>query len=686
MRSILRWGKRGLLFGLIALVASLLFLLFLELFYPIRLDKAKDTSRVVLAEDGSWLFATLNKKEKWRFRVESSRLDPLYLKMLLHFEDKRFFKHVGVDPLALIRASWQLLLNGHITSGASTITMQLARLLEPKSRTLPHKIFEIFRAFELELHYSKKEILESYLTLAPYGGNIEGVVAASMHYFGKLPTALSASEAAILVSLPQSPEHNRPDRHPKWAKSARNKVLKRSFDAGIISERIYQEALLMPILKHHFPFPRYAPHLSLYLLKKRNEESIQTTLNLPLQAAVESWAKVEAKTLPKGATIATLVLRNRDGAVVSYLGSYDLFNRNISGYIDMLRAKRSPGSVLKPFIYGIAFEKHIIDTNTIIDDKELQIANYRPHNYSREFHGEVTIAKALRNSFNIPAVKVLQAVGVRYFIERLREAVGEITIPQSKATLPVALGGFGITPLQVAGLYSLLANGGSGYKLHMLKKEDVEKKYLLEPLAARKVNNILREMQPPHGFTNPFYTIAYKTGTSYGYRDFWTVAYTKEYTVLVWIGKANNTPLFHKAAREVAAPLAFALHQIVQSILPNKSWNFAPNTTTALAPPPLLQYFDKRTRQSSQKFDFIYPKEGTRYQSADCQDVAVNIAIQGGIKPYAWYLDNTPMQVKNQKTTLHLSQGAHTLSIIDSSGTLISRNLWVNAPECGKKD
>ena len=683
MRSILRWGKRGLLFGLIALVASLLFLLFLELFYPIRLDKAEDTSRVVLAEDGSWLFATLNKKDKWRFRVDSSRLDPLYLKMLLNFEDKRFFKHVGVDPLALIRASWQLLLNGHITSGASTITMQLARLLEPKSRALPHKIFEIFRAIELELHYSKKEILESYLTLAPYGGNIEGVIAASMHYFGKLPSALSASEAAILVSLPQSPEHNRPDRHPKWTKSARNKVLKRSFDAGIISERVYQEALLTPILKYHFPFPRYAPHLSLHLLKKRSEESIQTTLNLPLQAAVESWARVEAKALPKDATIATLIVRNRDGAVVSYLGSYDLFNRNISGYIDMLRALRSPGSVLKPFIYGIAFEKHIIDTNTIIDDKELQIANYRPHNYSKEFHGEVTIAKALRNSLNIPAVKVLQSVGVRHFIERLSEAVGEITIPQSQATLPVALGGFGITPLQVAGLYTILANGGSGYKIHMLKKEDLEKKYLLEPLAARKVNNILREMQPPHGFTNPFYTIAYKTGTSYGYRDFWTVAYTKEYTVLVWIGKANNTPLFHKAAREVAAPLAFALHQIVQSILPNKSWNFAPNTTTALAPPPLLQYFDKRTRQSSQKFDFIYPKEGIRYQSADCQDVAINIAIQGGIKPYAWYLDNTPLQVEKQKTTLHLSPGGHTISIIDSSGTLISRNLWVNAPECG---
>jgi len=679
------WLKRGVKLGLLALVASLLFLLFLELFYPIRLEKAKDLSRVVVAEDGAWLFTTLNKEDKWRFATDSRRLDPLYLKMLLNFEDKRFYSHFGVDFLALMRASWQLLLNGRITSGGSTITMQLARLLEPKERTLPSKIFEIFRAIELEMHYPKREILEAYLTLTPYGGNIEGVISASMHYFGKLPTALSASEAAILVALPQSPEHNRPDRHPKWTKLARNKVLKRSYDAGIISQRVYQEALLTPIKKQGFPFPRYAPHLSLQLLKTQKNREIKTILNLALQVAVEKWAKVAAKELPKDATIATLIVRNRDSAIISYLGSYDLFNRQNSGYIDMLRALRSPGSVLKPFIYGLGFEKHIIDTNTIINDQEIQIANYRPHNYSKKFHGEVTIAKALQNSYNIPAVKVLQAVGAREFTQRLSSVAGKIAIPQSQATLPIALGGFGITPLQVAGLYTLLANGGSGYRLHTLKSAPLGKKELLSPQAARKVTNILRQMQPPNGYTNPFYTIAYKTGTSYGYRDFWTVAYTKEYTVLVWVGKANNTPLFRLAAREVAAPMAFALHQILQSILPHKSWNFAPNTTTALSPPPLLQYFDKMAQKTTQKFNFIYPKEGTRYLSASCQDVAVDVAIKGGKKPYSWYLDSIPIEIANQKTTLHLKQGAHTLTIIDNSGNLITRNLWVDAPECRQR-
>ena len=682
MKQVAVWVKRGLKLALLLGAASLLFLLFLELFYPIKLDKVKERSRVVLAEDGSWLFATLNKEEKWRFRVESSKLDPLYLRMLLNFEDRRFYKHFGVDPLALVRASWQLLMNGHITSGGSTITMQLARLLEPKRRTVAAKIFEIFRAIQLELHYSKKEILESYLTLTPYGGNIEGVIAASMHYFGKLPSALSASEAAILVALPQSPEHNRPDRHPKWAKEARNKVLKRSFDAAILADRVYQEALLDRVKKESFPFPRYAPHLSLKLLATKKESLIKTTIHLPLQVALEKWAKLEANILPKDATLAALVIRNRDGAVVGYLGSYDIFNRSNAGYIDMLQALRSPGSILKPFIYGLAFQKRIIDTNTIINDKEIQIANYRPHNYSKEFYGEVTVAKALQNSLNIPAVKVLQEVGVNQFIQTLQESVGKITIPQSQATLPVALGGFGITPMQVAGLYTLLANGGSGYKLHTLKSEHLEKKELLSPEAARKVTNILRQMQPPQGYTNRFYKVAYKTGTSYGFRDFWTVAYTKEYTILVWVGKANNRPLFRAAAREVAAPLAFSLHQIVENIFPQQSWSFAPNRTTTIAPPPLLQYFDKRSKVSSQKFDFIYPKEGTRYQSATCEDVAVDIAIQGGLKPYAWYLNSTPLQVNQPKTTLHLSPGAHTLTIIDNSGTLISRNLWVNAPEC----
>ncbi len=666
------------------LFISILFFLYLELFNPLRLDKVKDLSRIVVAEDRAWLFATLNKEQKWRFKVESQKLDPLYLKMLLNFEDKRFYHHIGVDPLALMRASWQLLISRHITSGGSTITMQLARLLEPKKRTIASKIFEIFRALELELHFSKKEILEAYLTLTPYGGNIEGIVAASMHYFGKVPSALTAAQAAMLVSLPQSPEHNRPDRHPRWAKIARNKVLLRSLQAQLISQQLYLDAQKSPIERKSFHFPRFAPHLSLKLLQKYKKNTVETTLHLPLQSALEKWAVVAAKPLPKDATLAIVVVRNNDAAVVSYIGSYNLLNRQNAGFVDMLTAVRSPGSLLKPLIYGMALEEHILDTNTIIEDKQIQIGNYRPHNYTKEFHGDVTVAKALQNSLNIPAVKVLQKVGASKFIKRVQRVAGKIIIPQKRATLPVALGGIGITPLQVAQIYTLLANGGSGYKLHFLQTVQQQKREILNPKAAIKITNILREMHPPDGYRNSFFTIAYKTGTSYGYRDFWSAAYTKEYTVVVWVGKANNAPLFKASAREVAAPFAFEVMQSLQSILPHESWSFAPNTTTALAPPPLLQYFEKRADRSNSKFDFLYPKEGTRYQSASCQDVNIQIALKGGKAPYSWYIDDKPNKIEGTKATLRLNIGAHTLTVIDKKGTQITRSIWINASECQK--
>lgn len=674
-KGLLKWGS-------LALLAFVLFFLLLEIFYPISLAKKRDLSRVVLDREGKWVYTTLNSNQQWRFGVDVKKLDPLYLQMLLNFEDKRFYHHFGVDPLALFRATLQLAVNGHITSGGSTITMQLARLLEPKERTVASKITEIFRALQLELHYSKEEILQAYLTLAPYGGNVEGVVAASMRYFGKKPFALTPAQSAMLVALPQSPEHNRPSRDPKAAKAARDKVLKRSLDAKIITLQAYKEALQEPVTKQTFRYPRFAPHLCQRLLKKSKESKIKTTLSLPLQEAIEKWARLSGATLPKDATLAVVVAKNTTGEVVSYLGSYDIFNRYNSGYIDMLRAVRSPGSALKPFIYAIALEQHIIDTNTIIKDKEILIGNYHPHNFTKKYIGDVTIAAALQNSLNIPAVKVLQAIGAPLFIERLEMACGKIVIPKNRATLPVALGGLGITPLQVAQAYTLLANGGSGYGLHILKNSKREPRGFTTLEAAQKVTNILREMQPPKGYTNRQGAIAYKTGTSYGYRDFWSAIYTKGYTAVVWVGKANNQPLFKSSARKVAAPFAFDIIKTVQSLLPHQNWSHSAEQTTTLTPPPLLQYFDKKDKEDTQSFDFLYPKEASRFQSASCQDVTVAVALKGGKAPYAWYVDGKPTKIEGIRTTFKLSAGAHMLSVIDTKGVQRVRNIWVNAPEC----
>jgi len=365
---------------LLSLLAFFIFVIFVDFYYPINLNKRYDLSREVLDSSNRWLYVTTNYTDKWRFEPNIEKIDPLYIKMLLNFEDKRFYKHSGVDILALFRAMFLLVKNRHISSGGSTITMQVARLLEPKKRNLSSKIVELIRALELEWHYSKKDILKTYLTLAPYGGNIEGVNGASWHFFSKLPYSLSTSEAALLVALPKNPESYRPDRHKNRAMQARNRVLKKAYKAKIITEYIYNEATKSVLSTNVYKYPRYAPHLSQKLLKNSFKKVINTTIDTILQKQFENWAKLRGDSLPKGASMAILVVENATAKVRVYIGSNDMFSKKFPGFIDMADATRSPGSALKPFIYTMGFEKHIIHPQTIILDKEVNFGNYHPHN------------------------------------------------------------------------------------------------------------------------------------------------------------------------------------------------------------------------------------------------------------------------------------------------------------------
>ena len=676
----MKFIKNLLKYTILALLSFFIFVVASNIFYPISKGKADDTSRVVYDCSKNWLYTTTNYTQKWRFKPNVKHIDPLYIKMLINFEDKRFKHHFGVDIQALLRASFQLATRGHIISGGSTLTMQVARLLEPKNRTLSSKVVEIIRALQLEHHYTKEQILNIYLTLAPYGGNIEGIEAASWYYFGKHPYALTASEAALLVALPKNPENYRPDKHPKRAKLARNRVLIKAFKAGILSPFIYKQALKEPISTKLYKFPRFAPHLALKLLKNNPSLTINTTIDGTLQKQLEAWAKEHGKNLPNGANMALLVVENSNAKVRAYIGSYNMFNKKISGYIDMTNAIRSPGSALKPFIYALGFEQHIIHPQTIILDKEVAFGNYHPHNYSRKYHGQVTISEALINSLNIPAVKVLYRVGASEFIYRLQKVIGKVHIPKNSATLPVALGGLGISLWQLTQGYVSLANSGSSKSLSVLKEAKQNKLSLVSPKSAKKITAILRQLPPPNSYRGRADKIAYKTGTSYGYRDFWSMGYSKNYTVGVWIGKANNQPVAKISAREIATPIMFEIFSLTDAIKGLKQWNWSSNIVKKQAPE-VLKYFDKELK-SQDRLKFLYPKKGARYQSASCHKVTVEITIDNGKEPYFFYIDNKPKATNSKKLNLKLGVGAHTITVLDNSGESITRDIWVDMPDC----
>ncbi len=669
--KILKWllWVTAFIFGVIIL---------LHLFYPIPLKKTQEYSKTVYDKNGKLLYATTNQNGIWRFKTDLQKIDPLYIKMLLNYEDKHFQNHFGVDFLALFRATFQYIQNGYIVSGASTITMQLAKLLEPKKRTIANKLFEILRAFELELFYTKEEILSYYLTLTPYGGNVESITAGCWRYFGKPPVSLSPSEAAMLVALPQAPEANRADKNPKRAKRSRDKVLLRSFQSSIISKKLYTEAITQTLPQKLYPFPRYAPHLCQRVLKEK--KSLYTTIDKDLQKSLQRWARLKGEIMPKDVTVASVIVDNKNYEIVAYLGSHYMFSKKTQGYIDMVQAMRSPGSTLKPFIYALAFQEHLIDPLTIIEDKESVFSDYKPKNFNKLYNGEVTIAYALQHSLNIPAVKVLQRVGVNRFVDLLN-SVTDIKIPKNRASLSIALGGLGVNMMQLASLYTALANDGIAKKISYIKGQKSKKIKFLSKKASRKTNAILQEVTPPKGFIQEAVKIAFKTGTSYGYRDFWSVAYTKDYTVVLLVAKPNAKPMLRSSGLKSAAPLAFEIMGIINSLYGLNSWDYS-SKEYLVKPPKLLRYFDKKENENLHKFTFAYPKEGTRYRSSNCKDVKVTALLKNGKPPYIWYMDGKQIKKNSAKISYSFDSGSHTITAIDSIARIVTQNIWVDKPDC----
>ncbi|PAV46771.1 penicillin-binding protein 1C, partial [Pseudomonas sp. HAR-UPW-AIA-41] len=459
--------------------------------FPLPLPRA-DEARVVLAEDGTPLWRFADAEGVWRYPVTPQEVSPLYLEALLTYEDRWFYRHPGVNPLALGRALWQNLSGGEVVSGGSTLSMQVARLLDPHARSVPGKLRQLWRTLQLEWHLSKDEILTLYLNRAPFGGTLQGVAAASWAYLGKSPAQLTPSEAALLAVLPQAPSRLRPDRHPQAAQRARDKVLRRLQQFGVWAPTRVSEALQEPVLLAPRQEPRLAPLLARRLNTPDSPALIRTTLDASLQRRLEDLLLGWRARLPEHTSAAVLVVEAQSMAVRAYLGSVDIGDDKRFGHVDMIQSVRSPGSTLKPFLYGMTLDAGLIHSESLLQDVPRRYGDYRPGNFSAGFTGPVSASEALATSLNLPAVQLLEAYGPKRFAGELHGAGLPLQLPAgAQPNLALILGGAGVRLEQLLGAYAALGREGKAARIRLQPQQPLIEQRLLSPGA---VNNCIGQI------------------------------------------------------------------------------------------------------------------------------------------------------------------------------------------------
>jgi len=447
----------------------LLIFVSLDLLFPIPLKK--EFSKEIHAKDGTLLNAYLTSDDKWRLRTELDEVSPELIKAILEKEDSWFYWHPGVNPISIARAFYKNLTTGEIQLGASTITMQVARMLEPKPRTYLNKFVEIFRAIQLELKFSKKEILEMYLSLLPFGGNIEGVKSASYIYFDRPPDNLSLAQSIMLAVIPNDPNTLRLDRFNDDIISNRSYWINKFKQDRIFSSSDLKDALNEPIEKNRFPIPVMAPHFSQFIKDNFTGDILNTTLDLKLQQTAENLLKRRVnKLFYKGITNgAVLVIDNKSSTVVAYCGSADFYDKGSFGEVNGITATRSPGSTLKAALYANAFDRGILTPQMKFADIPTDFHGYQPENYDLKFYGNVTTEFALVNSLNIPAVKLLEQIGLNNFINFLDGCgFNQVQKQKRKLGLSMILGGCGTNLQELTGLFSAFAREGKLYPIQFI--------------------------------------------------------------------------------------------------------------------------------------------------------------------------------------------------------------------------
>ncbi|HGY9627132.1 peptidoglycan glycosyltransferase PbpC [Pseudomonas juntendi] len=529
-----------------------------------------DLARVVLAEDGTPLWRFADADGVWRYPVSPDEVSPLYLEALLTYEDRWFYRHPGVNPLALARAAWLNLRGGRVVSGGSTLSMQVARLLDPHARTVPGKLRQLWRTAQLEWHLSKREILQLYLNRAPFGGTLQGVAAASWAYLGKSPRHLTPAEAALLAVLPQAPSRLRPDRHPERAQRARDKVLQRLADYQTWPAQRIQEAREEALLLAPRQEPALAPLLARRLNRADSPPLIRTTLDASLQRRLEDLLLGWRARLPERTSAAVLVVEAQSMAVRAYLGSIDLGDARRFGHVDMVQALRSPGSTLKPFLYAMAMDDGLIHSESLLQDVPRRYGDYRPGNFSMGFSGPVSASAALALSLNLPAVQLLEAYGPKRFAAQMRMGGMPLVLPPlAEPNLSLILGGAGSRLEDLVGGYAAFARDGKSARIRLQPTDPLVERRLLSPGAAWIVRRILsgqaRPDRDPHAELVQRPQLAWKTGTSYGFRDAWSVGVGPRYLIGVWIGRPDGTPVPGQFGLASAAPLMLQVHDLLNN-------------------------------------------------------------------------------------------------------------------------
>ena len=650
---------------------------------PLDLAASREGSTIVVDRSGRLLRPFTLPDGRWRLPATTHDVDPRYLAMLIAYEDGRFYDHRGVDARALIRAGAQWLARGHVVSGGSTLTMQVARLIEPRpERTLAAKLRQIARALEIERAVGKEGALDRYLTLAPFGGNLEGVRAASLAYFGKEPLKLTIAEAALMVALPQSPEARRPDRSPSAARAARDRVLDRVAARGVISADDAAAAKREPVPEARLAFPALAAHAAEEAVAADPKAKIiRLSIDARLQARLEALLRESVARLGPKLSAAMVVIDNATGEIRARIGAADYDDASRDGAIDMSRSARSPGSALKPFIYALAFEQGLAHPETVLFDRPMRYGAYAPQNFNLGYEGTVTARRALQQSLNLPAIELLADVGPATFLARLHGAGAEIALPKDTPIgLAIGLGGLGVTLTDLARLYAGFARGGEAPALieRLGSPPVIEPRRVTDPVAAYYVEEILRGAPPPANALKG--RIAFKTGTSYGFRDALAVGFDRGTTIAVWVGRPDNGPTPGLIGREAAAPILFdafeRLGRDVEPIRPPKGVLTA--AVSADLPPPLrhLRKDAPKTMAAAEApaLKIAFPPDGALIDlglNEGARDHPLALKALGGAPPFTWFVNGEPVgeaDLRRQSAWKPDGAGFARVSVTDAKG------------------
>ncbi len=640
-----------------------------------------ETGVEVLDRNGNLLRAYTVEDGRWRLPVSYDAVDPTYIEMLVAYEDRRFWTHPGIDLRSFARAAWQRVTTGEVVSGGSTLTMQVARLLEDSGTgDWGGKIRQIRLALALERALSKEDILTLYLHLAPYGGNIEGVRAATLTWFGTEPHRLTAAQSALLVALPQAPSSRRPDRFPEAAEIARNRVLSRAVQFTSLSEAQIAWARDEPIPTVRRNFPTLAAHLSDRAIMDRPTQGTHNlTIDADLQRQMETLAVRAIGDFGPQMSAAIMVLDHETGEILASVGSPDYTDTVREGFVDMTQAVRSPGSTLKPLIYGLAFDAGVLHPQTLVRDRPISIAGYAPQNFDAAFRGEVTAAQALQQSLNIPAVTVLNEIGPHRMLSAMERAGMAVTLPEGEEPgLAIALGGLGTTMEDLMALYAGIARGGIAVPLHWRAGEGTVGQRILSETSAWYLGDILSDLIPPANA--PRIGLSYKTGTSYGHRDAWAFGFDGRYVVGVWMGRADGASVPGAFGADLSAPLLFEAFSRISD-----------QTTPRTTPPPgALALANAQLPETLRRFDpfgdvaatsgpaITFPPEGAvlAYQ----ENVPLVARVADGTAPFTWLWNGAPVVTgwRDREIALEVTVGFGELTVIDAAGLAERRTVEVS--------